>query len=432
MKVIKQDSYDQILFDQVVETSTKIADLSGPPQSDDILSDAFASFYKSSPEVDSESLNPAKALIENMMSMQEYKNTRAYTRFDDVASALALTKFGPELVKSLKKMEKMEQENPGSSQKSLDDSEEGAEIRSSIRSALKKAQQEAEEWSDAAASWGTQSTEFKRLPHEEKMKLAEKLMQTKSINDISKLLGRLKNMATASLAKTPVHGADEIVDTGIGSDIARMLPTEALKYSRLRTLFYKDMLEGGLQVYNLRGVDTLGYGPIIACLDVSGSMFGSRETWAKSVVLALAYLAEKQKRDFCLITFEAKVMSTKVFPKGVLSLKDKVDIAQIQSRGGGTSFIAALDESFKVRRELKAMKPADIVFITDGECHLSTKDLARIQSQKEELSIRVYAIGIDIESDKCLTGFADNISLVNDTGDITHAQGVLAFASMGK
>ena len=181
-------------------------------------------------------------------------------------------------------------------------------------------------------------------------------------------------------------------------------------------------LEGKLLSYELKGVDNVGKGPIIACLDISGSMQGQREMWAKAVVLSLMYLAEKQKRAFGFIAFEAGVKARKYFPKQApASFKDKLDIASINSNGGGTDFFSALQVAFEMRSKEAGLKPADVVFITDGECELREEQLKEILESKKDT--RIYGIAINFggygEADgRTLASFSDEIATVSSAGEI--------------
>ncbi|WP_443258258.1 vWA domain-containing protein [Virgibacillus sp. L01] len=64
----------------------------------------------------------------------------------------------------------------------------------------------------------------------------------------------------------------------------------------------RKFVEGQTMVYDKKGKETLGKGPIILCLDESGSM-RDLESQSKGFALALISYAKKQKRDFALISF---------------------------------------------------------------------------------------------------------------------------------
>jgi uncharacterized protein with von Willebrand factor type A (vWA) domain len=77
-------------------------------------------------------------------------------------------------------------------------------------------------------------------------------------------------------------------------------------------------------------------------------------------------------------------------------LKDRVEVASIACDGGGTDFYSPLKAAFEMRSKEALLKPADIVFITDGDCQLGPKQLAEILSLKQQTEVRVFSIAINI------------------------------------
>ena len=69
----------------------------------------------------------------------------------------------------------------------------------------------------------------------------------------------------------------------------------------------------------------LGIGPIILCLDQTGSM-RNLDTQSKGFTLALMSIARRQRRDFCLILISNR---TQVFTyeKGKIKSSDMVNLA---------------------------------------------------------------------------------------------------------
>jgi uncharacterized protein with von Willebrand factor type A (vWA) domain len=283
------------------------------------------------------------------------------------------------------------------------------------------------------SSWGWEQGEMQRVAFDKRFQLADKMMASKKFQKIADLAGRFKNIVNGSSATVPTHGMDEIVDIGQGDDIARIVPSEALKLRRTPKLFFKDMVEGKLLVYNMKGVEPMGKGPIIMCMDMSGSMEGTRECWAKAVVLALMALAEKQNRAFGIIVFESRVTTRKFFPKGMKpSLEDKIDIANIGA-SGGTDFYPPLKAAFEMRGKDLDLKPADIVFVTDDEFQMSPEREKEILKLKKETEVRIFGMAINESypgsSGKTLEAFCDQIAVVNSLGEIQQVKDMIINAA---
>jgi hypothetical protein len=107
-------------------------------------------------------------------------------------------------------------------------------------------------------------------------------------------------------------------------DISRLLPAEAAVLARGRRvrqaklLFYARLAEKGLQTYERDGWGefptqinpdrreirpTADRGPILLCVDTSGSMRGARETVAKALALECMRAAREQERDCYVFAF---------------------------------------------------------------------------------------------------------------------------------
>ena len=473
-----KDSYDDLLYSTIRDASDKVQEVVKNDDNKDVLvSDVFSSLYKATPTLRDDYKGFNKSLMNTMMGLAEYKTLRGSTKFDDICSALGTMKLAPGVITSYenakKEMEKRQKEreknkknqkgqnqgkggqgqnndqgdNPGDEEGEKSQGEDSFDqdiqdqLRQDIRVGLQQAQDSSDEWSGFVNSWGISKDELARLPVEKKLELAEKIRQSNQFKAITDMAGRFKNMAQAEAAITVSHGQDEIHDVGAGSDLEHILPSEYLKLKKTPALFYKDFLEGSLQIYNLKGVENLGRGPIIVCMDISPSMMGQREEFAKAIILALMFLAEKQKRTFGVITFGSGTALNKDRYEGShtkhvykyfgqkATLEEKLDIASIQCNGGGTNFYLPLKAAFKMRQDnIANLNPADIIFITDGECQMQPKETAEIDVLKQETQVRIHGIAINDSSygEICggsTLGFCDDISSVNALGEIDQIKG---------
>src|SRR5207245_9845248 len=84
------------------------------------------------------------------------------------------------------------------------------------------------------------------------------------------------------------------------------LPPEPLPLHHpvLHRDFARGLIEGRLRSCAVRG-DERGRGPMIVCLDGSGSMAGDKEIWSKAVALTLLEIARRQRRLFRFICFSS-------------------------------------------------------------------------------------------------------------------------------
>ena len=102
-------------------------------------------------------------------------------------------------------------------------------------------------------------------------------------------------------------------------------------------------------------------GPIIICVDTSGSMQGSPETVAKAVTLFMATRAISQKRNCLLINFSTGIET--------LDLSGQIDITKVmeflrRSFRGGTDVSPALTYALNMMSDEKYSQ-SDLLIISD-------------------------------------------------------------------
>jgi uncharacterized protein with von Willebrand factor type A (vWA) domain len=427
MNVIKQDALDKVIFDELHEVSDEIQRLAGEERGTndyDLVSDVYASLYKGNPQVAEES-SVQKSLLEQMISTQEYRDVRESTQFDSIASGIATVAMGDEVMKAYRQQKQKQQES-GEGEDYKPSEEDLGNFRRRIRVAANEAQAQADDFKDGVSmlGCGEGGNDYEKLPMERKWEIAQTLKDTAKFKRIADLFGRFRNLAHGAVAQNPTHGYDEIVDITTGNDLSRVLPSELSKLldPDLETLFLKDFAEKNLLCYELQGVENMGKGPLVVCLDISGSMSGDPEEWAKAVVLALGVLASKQGRAFGISLFDWRVVSSKFYNKNnPWDLDERLEFLSIQSRGGGTDFNEALRGGFDLRNEEKELKPADIVLITDG---ISSVNVEQFLAEKQETGVRIHGIGIGEELD-VLRELLDSEIVIHDTKEINIISGLL-------
>ncbi|MGC4122596.1 MAG: VWA domain-containing protein [Myxococcales bacterium] len=238
----------------------------------------------------------------------------------------------------------------------------------------------------------------------ERLKLAEKLEQSEKLRALAALAGAFRADARAVRRKNRERAATEVYRVGSGAEIGRLLPSElvALRHPLRRRDFLRRLIEEQLSQYDLRGDDRHGRGPVVVCVDGSGSMAGPRELWAKAVSLALLDVARRQGRRAKAIVFSGPeaplaefdlTRSGKLGSRRTVALDSVVRLAECFP-GGGTDFEKPL------RAALEAVKThelagADVVFITDGEASLSDAFAEEVRQEKKKRDLAIFAVLVD-------------------------------------
>lgn len=253
-------------------------------------------------------------------------------------------------------------------------------------------------------------------------RLSFRLKNDERLRRIALLAGKLKRIALAKQKAKVRHGADEVTDVELGSNVSRLLPSEMMKlaHQKLRLPLLASLTEGKAMQYRLEGKDSLGRGPLVVCLDKSGSMDGERDIWATAVALALLEVAQRQKRAFAMLAFDGVVKHEAVVTAGGQLPEDALFVACT----GGTNITGVIHRALEVIEEGHgAMKKADVVLVTDGGSDFSAAPALR--QRAAELGVTVLGLGIGVEAES-LKHWCDEAHSVSrlDTADAAVAESV--------
>lgn len=237
----------------------------------------------------------------------------------------------------------------------------------------------------------------------ERLRLAEKLEGSDKLRQLARLAGAFRAEARAVRRRRRERAADEVFRVGRGDDLARLLPSElsALRHPLRRADFLRRLLEEQLAQYDLRGDDRRGRGPLVVCLDGSGSMAGARELWAKAVTLALLEIARRQGRRARALVFAGRETEIAVFDligrgragRRAIDLEAVVGLAEAFP-GGGTDFEGPLRAALEAVAA-SPLRGADVVFVTDGEAPVSDALAAEIAEAKRRRDCSIFAVIVD-------------------------------------
>ena len=269
--------------------------------------------------------------------------------------------------------------------------------------------------------------------------LRKKLEELRELRDLVRSLGR--GAGRGPLRRAPRQRERQGMPVGLtrspfepeetnglcrSDDISRMLPSEMALIANggrpARLLHFARRMERTLLSYErvgwaeepavtLEGTEirpAAECGPIILCLDTSGSMMGARETVAKAMVLECMRQAKSQQRQCYLYSFsgpgDCQELELKVTGKGVSQLLEFLS----GSFHGGTDvdepFIRALS-----RLDEEEWSNADILLVTDGEIRPPDEDmLTDLDNAKDTMGLKVHGLlvgepgmGADVVENLC-------------------------------
>lgn len=414
---VQQDRYDATIWKEL-KNSPEIGALEsqGAGTFPALLQDLWATFYKAAPELENEKdVHTAhrvnRPFVEKLLDDQQTKEARVTTMLDELASAVATVRAGRKILDEINEnmnlknaMQRaryaLDESGSGdgkgaqqSTAQALEDLKASAtQVRAAIKKAVKAGQEEAEKVEQAMSGWGMEPEELNALPIGDRLKLASTVTDG-NLKRIADLVGKMRNLARAKQRSKVKQRRDEIHSITVGDDLPRALPQElASLMNPLRRLdFYRRFTEGQLLQYALRGEEKLARGPIVAMIDASGSMCGSKIEWAVASALALADTAIRQKRHCYVYFFNTEIQAEFKFEPGKKDINEYLRMAQMGC-GGGTNYWPPINKACGLIANTKAYKNADMIMVTDGLCELSERDILALTGWKAENKVSCYTI----------------------------------------
>lgn len=256
------------------------------------------------------------------------------------------------------------------------------------------------------------------LGMEENKGLFQTVRENPNLLEISRLLGKYRQITARKRANDYYYGIGEKYDMESGNNIFACLPTELafLAVPGTQPLFLKKYAAGELLQYKARTPIVKGDGDKIVCIDESGSTRILRD-WAKAFALAIVDMASQKKRKCAVIHFSsADEIHTDLFSPGKYTPESLLRCAQ-HFFGGGTNFESPLRECLQLLD--CELKNAEILFITDGRCRISSNFAELFAREKQKRRIILTSILLDgPDGDKAigesLLPFSDQIYYSSD------------------
>ena len=217
------------------------------------------------------------------------------------------------------------------------------------------------------------------------------IAEDKGVKELCELMGRLYRAEKTSRQELvrqisrvkeyvpDINSKEEIVGIHLGRDLEHILPQELALLADQGTsrLFDMKLADGRLMCFDMEGVqpeykkseketaieqeNQEALGPIIICIDTSGSMQGATETIAKAVTLFMATRAISQKRNCSLINFSTSIETLDLAENGGI-----LNLIQFLQRSfhGGTDVSPALEYALELM-ETERYRNSDLLIISD-------------------------------------------------------------------
>lgn len=281
---------------------------------------------------------------------------------------------------------------------------------------------------------------LKRAQLDKLQELSRLVERIKELRELIELLGRMKQDNEQN-PETILY--DELITERIPSprartelygihrsdDLFRLLPIELSNFtsSERKKLFFSRFLEKQLLTYSLYGEEekkiskekskqkqrpAMKKGPIIVCVDTSGSMQGTPEMIAKATTLMAMKTALRQKRDCYAITFSSSNQTEEYeLSNSKAGIENALDFL-MKSFDGGTDFDTPIRRALEISEKEKYER-ADILMVSDGDGRVSYSIKEKIDNIKKSKGLRVFTFrigsgrGLEEVSDDTVTFFGN-------------------------
>ncbi|MEZ8095710.1 VWA domain-containing protein [Photobacterium swingsii] len=222
--------------------------------------------------------------------------------------------------------------------------------------------------------------------------------------------------------------------------ISRMLPQEAslLTNPVLKKLWHAKRAEHALLSYSVEGTEVLeteeliekesisekqgnkrnkNRGPMVICLDTSGSMKGLPENIAKATVLECLKVAYKEKRHCYVYLFGSqKEVSELDLTLDASGFNDLLNFLTM-SFGGGTDAEGPLNKALE-KCDSEEWHKADVLLVSDGEFPVTSGLSRKISNRREKQGLQVHGIQIGNSHYTSMSKICDPIHYFSEWFDL--------------
>ena len=231
-----------------------------------------------------------------------------------------------------------------------------------------------------------------------------------SLIKLAKIIGRSGDGIMTSSGSFSSASKSDIGGITIGNDLSSLLPTELalLAEPATQSVFYKNYATRRLQVFASTSHDTKGKkhrdGPIIICMDTSGSMKGEPVLVAKALTMAICIIAQRSRRPVLVVRYSDDHELFRLHNIGQ-EKKDLLDFLSVVEMGGNDE-----DELFRwlftdILPKEKAYDSADVLCISDfGWTLVGDESMELIENEKCKGMV-FYGLNITKDKGKSLYDF---------------------------
>lgn len=386
-------------------------------------SDLHATAYKPEPELTEACADQRRqAFVKTLLESPDCQSLRQSTCLNQLASEMASLDFARSYAQLQQQDEQREAKAKAAAAKgkkpnpATEEAKAEAALMRAAGKALKEATKDVEELEDArsALGMGTGGT-GDRLNAASVAELFNRVKNNPALRRICELAGRYRRLAQSKQRKKTTHGFDDLVSVVTDGDVGRLLPEELAKLTdedlELDTL--RRIVERRALCRQYKATEPVGKGPIIVCVDESGSMHGEPINQAKAFCLAMAWMARHQKRWCSLVAYSGdsghRILT---LPPGRWNEGALLNWLE-QFIGRGSCIDVPVRELPDFYQQMMApVGITDVVFVTDAICSIPDDVVQRFNAWKAQSKAKLLSLIIG--------GYHDDPGSLKEVSDETY------------
>src|SRR5262245_56867929 len=358
------------------------------------VADFHAAAFEPDPRLKEDCTDPQRReFVQQLLETPEYQALHTSTLLNEAASAIATTAFAEQFA-ALRQEEKEGREGEGSKDAM---GREMATLRA-VGRAVTEASKDVEELREAAAALGLGPGAPGSNDPRAIAALFRRVRNNPTLRRICELAGRYRRVAQSRQRRKATHGLDDVVGVVLDGDLGRLLPHELAKLAipEFEDDTLRRLVERQVMCREYRSTEPVAKGPILVCVDESGSMDGEKGHTAKALALALAWVARHQRRWCALVAYSGDSGERLLaLPPGRWDDTALMDWLE-PFIGCGSSLDVPVRELPDYYRRLGC--PAgdtDVLFLTDALCRLPPDVRERFLTWKQQAQARLITLVIE-------------------------------------
>lgn len=279
-------------------------------------------------------------------------------------------------------------------------------------------------------AWGLMSGMWNTIDFERIRKIVRIQREYPEIVKVANKMGRIADdegkeqlhISQGNVYQMEHSSKSDIMGVTVGNDLNSLLPTElahcadddledvfVYKYitRKLQTFRYKSEIMQPARRLEVKPAKQKG--PMIVCLDTSGSMVGKPEKIAYSLLVKILEIADRQRRSCFLIAFSVSVNPIDV-------RKERARLLEFFSKTscGDTDATRMLQTTFRLLQSNKDYMNADVLWISDFKIPLSASELTNKMQEYKKADTHFYGLQLGIAENEW-TPFFDRIYRIDYT-----------------